>query len=242
MAVVVSIPTSIEHECRCGESILPYIIGKKTFYASFCPDCIEKNDALFEEEKQREKQAHLGYQKRYRNADFDNLHDPKPPEHIIEAVRLYALEMASEVESSGQGLYLWGPNGTGKTHLAVAITRTVKGSTFLNTLQLFDALKESYATKEPCKVFEQARWCKLLVLDDIGSERPSGWIQERLYALLNTRWDEMLPTVFTSNYSPKNLERHIDEDIPRSASRILANCISIEIDGPDHRRFACAQL
>ena len=236
----VMIPQSTEPiTCNCGTPILPYIIGDHTFYASSCVACLMKDSEAEEQRKQDEKLVSLGLQRRYRGSDFDNLHDPKPAEHIIEAIRMYALETAKEIEPSGRGLYLWGPAGTGKTHLAVAVARAFGNALFVNTLFLFDALKTSYNTQAPCEVFESARWAPLLILDDLGSERPTGWVQERLYALLNTRWDEMLPTVYTSNYAPMAIEGIIGT---RSASRVLGTCLTIEIDGPDHRRFSCAAV
>jgi DNA replication protein DnaC len=240
--LTVATPLALEaRTCTCGTPILPYVIDEAhTFWATKCEACIKQEDEDFAaEQKQAEKVVRLGYQARYADSDFDNLHDPKPAEYILEAVRMYATEISSETEPSGRGLYLWGPNGTGKTHLAVAVARTCKYAVFCNTLHLFDALKESYATGDPCHIFEAARWAKLLVLDDLGSERPTGWVQERLYALLNTRWDEMLPTVFTSNYAPRELEQIIGA---RSASRVLGTCLTIEINGPDHRRFTCAAV
>lgn len=233
-------PQTEERICVCGTPIRPYVIDEAhTFWASKCEACIRKEDEEIAAMKKAENVIPLGYQARYANSDFDNLQDPKPPEHVLEAVRFYAMEIASEVEPSGRGLYLWGPNGTGKTHLAVAVARTCKHAIFCNTLHLFDALKESYTTGESCRIFEASRWARLLILDDLGSERPTGWVQERLYALLNTRWDEMLPTVFTSNYSPRELENIIGT---RSASRVLGTCLTINIDGPDHRRITCAAV
>lgn len=225
--------------CSCGQLYQAYEIGGHQFWASACPACIAREDEAEKKEKAEGKLFHLGFQRRYAESDFDNLNDPKPSESVIEACRLYAEQIRSEEVPSGRGLYLWGPNGTGKTHLAVAITRHYGHSLFVNTLRLFDELKKSYAEKMPCDVFEAARHVRLLVLDDLGSERPSGWVQERFYALLSTRWDEMLSTVVTSNYSPKELADVIGS---RSASRVLGSCLTLHVDGPDHRMFTSAAI
>lgn len=225
--------------CECGNPIHPYNIGDLHYYATFCPDCVLTRDAEEAKEKLADNIVHLGFQRRYEGSDFDNLHDPKPSEGVIDACRVFAEELRSEEEPSGKGLYLWGPNGTGKTHLAVAITRHYGHSLFVNTLRLFDALKESYTTGVSCEVFESARRARLLVLDDLGSERPSDWVRERLYALLSTRWDEMLSTVVTSNLDPRILPETIGH---RSASRVLGSSLQLKVDGPDHRLFGTAAI
>jgi DNA replication protein DnaC len=225
--------------CSCGQPITPFMLGEHAYYGTLCSACERKRDLADQRQQEAEKVEDLGYQLRYQNATFDNLHEPRPEAHKIEAVRLYADELATAKERTGKGLYLWGPNGTGKTHLAVAASRAVPKSLFVNTLYLFDQLKESYSTGEPCRIFNYARRADFLVLDDLGSERPSGWVQERLYALVNTRWDEMLPTLVTSNHAPAKLEEVLGS---RTASRILGTCLTIFIDGPDHRRFACSSL
>lgn len=231
--------TEDERTCRCGNKITPYVIGEKQYWMAFCLDCIARMDAEDKAKDDGAKIIDLGLYRRYVDADFDTLHEPKPSQAILEAIKLYANDVASEATPSGRGLYLWGPNGTGKTHLAVAVARRAKEAFFVNSLHLIDELKLSFNTKAPCRVYEQSRHVRLLVLDDLGSERPTGWVQERLYALVNTRWDEMLPTMYTSNHSPQDLEEIVGT---RSASRILGTCLAIKIDGPDHRRFSCATL
>lgn len=228
------------HTCECGQQFGPYKLGDKDYWPRACPACIIKINEEERLEEETGKLLRLGFQRRYLDADFDNLHDPKPSEAVIEACRSYAETLRTQTEPDGRGIYLWGPNGTGKTHLAVAITRHAYGhSLFVNTVRLFDELKRSYTTDSVCEIFEAARGARLLILDDLGSERPSDWVQERLYALLSHRWDEMLSTVVTSNIRPQDLTKIVGA---RSASRVLGSSLQLPVDGPDHRLFGAVAI
>lgn len=225
--------------CACGNPIYPYVIGTHSYQASFCPTCIEQQEKDEAEAKKASNIVTLGLQRRFLESSFDNLHDPKPSEAALCACRNYAEEIAGQKQPSGKGLYLWGPNGTGKTHLSVAVARTTGHYLFVNTLLLIDALKRSFSTEEECEVYESARWAPLLVLDDLGKERHSEWTEERFFSLIASRWDEMLSTIVTSNYSPSELPKIVGA---ASASRILGSSLTVKIDGPDHRRFGMAAI
>lgn len=75
---------------------------------------------------------------------------------------------------------------------------------------------------------------ELLILDDLGSERPTEWTAERLYALVNRRWLEERPTIVTSNLASGELQQAVG---PRVYSRLVGNgSVGIGLSGPDRRR------
>ena len=103
-------------------------------------------------------------------------------------------------------LLLIGGNGCGKTHLAVAIARerlaADKAVLFLVVPDLLDHLRATYAPGSPVTYnafCQQVREAELLVLDDLGSEQSSPWATEKLFQLLNHRYNAELPTVITTN-------------------------------------------
>jgi DNA replication protein DnaC len=102
-------------------------------------------------------------------------------------------------------LYLAGPTGVGKTHLAAAIVSEsiAQGRDVLYRFvpDLLDDLRRSYGPaggKSFDHTFSQVRDVDVLVLDDLGAEASTVWAEEKLYQLIVHRHDSILPTVFTS--------------------------------------------
>jgi DNA replication protein DnaC len=80
---------------------------------------------------------------------------------------------------------------------------------------------------------EAVKTAELLVMDDLGSEKVTSWVQERLFVIVNHRYQEERPTIFTSNIAPKDLPTQLGE---RTASRIMSMCEWIALDGEDYRK------
>jgi DNA replication protein DnaC len=142
----------------------------------------------------------------------------------------------------GRGLYLCGGVGVGKTHLAVAvmselIRRRRVPSLFVTVPEFLDNLRGAY--NDPGRDLDEwmdaVKNADFLVLDDLGAEKPTEWVRERIFVLVNHRYREQLPTVFTSNTGPKDLADQLGE---RTASRIIAMCDWIALEGEDYRETA----
>lgn len=135
-------------------------------------------------------------------------------------------------------LILHGNYGVGKTHLAAAVAHECVSrneyTIFTTVPDLLDHLRSSYSSQSEVSYdqqFEQMRTAHVLVLDDLGSESSTQWAQEKLYQLIDYRYNNKLPTVITTNVSFSDLE-------PRIASRILDSNLSLilPINLPDYRR------
>jgi DNA replication protein DnaC len=139
-----------------------------------------------------------------------------------------------------QSLVLYGEAGRGKTSLAVAsmklrVERDQCDALFITTPKLLDRIRETYSGRSEdaeAEVLHLVETVGLLVLDDLGAERVTDWVREKLFTILNARHDALLPTIYTSNLGPEELAGHIGG---RTAERLKEDCAWVELVGPNLR-------
>ena len=137
------------------------------------------------------------------------------------------------VGDMSENVLLLGAVGTGKTHTACAMAKQAWDSglsvSFLPVVELLDQLRPDGVKDALSRVVK----VDVLVLDDLGGERPTEWTGERLYAVINRRWLEERPTIVTSNLSPDGLEKAVG---PRVWSRLYHGALRLTVGGEDRRR------
>ncbi|HLZ25154.1 MAG TPA: ATP-binding protein [Ktedonobacterales bacterium] len=130
-------------------------------------------------------------------------------------------------------LVLMGGTGVGKTHLAAAIAHErleARSSVFFAVVpDLLDHLRAAFAPSAEMpynEMFETVREVEMLILDDLGSENSTAWATEKLFQIINYRYNYRMPTVITTN---SRLFEHMDERIAsRLADTSLARTVVIE--------------
>jgi len=110
-------------------------------------------------------------------------------------------------------LLLSGASGCGKTHIAAAIVNALleggEPALFVVVPDLLDHLRSAYQPGAEIgydELFERVRSAPVLVLDDLGTHSPTAWAQEKLFQLINHRFNARLPTVVTTNLLPEQLD------------------------------------
>lgn len=223
--------TDVHYTCsRCSDT--GFIDGVKT--------CSCLKEALTTENIKSSGIGSLIEKQSFENFNLE-IYKNKPEIYELMARNLrLAKKYADELGKSGKNLLLTGNTGTGKTHISTAIAKVAitRGLYVLydstqNILDDFeqDRFKSGYGPYEPkaTKYLE----CDLLILDDLGTELTTPFALSCLYNLVNTRMNKGLPTVVSTNLSPKEISGRYEA---RICSRILgAGATVLQFGGDDYR-------
>lgn len=141
---------------------------------------------------------------------------------------------------AGRNLVLFGPIGVGKTRAALAASRVAHDRGLEVRYYLVAEALDMLRPGGPEDALEALSTCDRLILDDLGSERPTDWTAERLGILIDRRWREQRPLIVTTNLELRR-EDASNELLstlgPRSYSRVVGDgAVVIRLTGNDRRR------
>lgn len=146
-----------------------------------------------------------------------------------------------EMRQNGFGFYFWGNVGAGKTHTATALANELMEKQmvevlFLSMPETVSRVKKTFDS--PLKtidasLFDKMKEVELLVIDDLGVEKLSDWLESEMYQIVDYRWKNQKPMIITSNQSLDDLYKHYK---PQIASRIWSCCKAIKFADKDRRK------
>lgn len=219
--------------CQCAEAVKEREDKEREW---------QEDEARREEDRKREQakrllaESNLG--ERFASRVFSTFNVSAENKDAYEAAMMFVRKFSAE-ETKGRGLILKGPVGTGKTHLTAAIVNNLVKSgypcIFGNVTALLGRLRESYGGDGDNEGAIMQKYCNssLLVIDDLGKEKSSEWVQERLYAIINHRYEHYKKVIITTNDNFKTLEKNIGE---AAISRLIEICDGYEVGGKDYRK------
>ncbi len=192
----------------------------------------------------RTRLADANIPKRYQHCTLDNF---LAYNESLQRAVTQGRQLAEAFPRAGVGLFLEGQPGVGKTHIAVAVLKQIVEATgarglFYDTRELLRLIRSTYdpsiRTTE-IEVLRPVLSADLLVLDDLGAEKTSEWVDETMNLIVNTRYSERRLTLFTSNYpdipddtDPNALIFRIGA---RMRSRLHEMCEFVVLDAADYR-------
>ncbi len=207
----------------CGMILEPFwvepvcgLTGRWMPAPEICGSC----DQLAEETRQRrERRRELetlfrggGIPPKFRDCTFENFQ--------VNQSNAKAWEVSSrfKIDKNKNSLFLCGPCGIGKTHLAAAILNFWKekaNTLYVSCPNFLKSLRDNFTNPSHPNRLHMAQTIDLLVIDDLGAEKNSEWVRETLFILINHRYEHELATIFTTNASLGALE-------PKLGGRIIS--------------------
>ena len=150
------------------------------------------------------------------------------------------LDKFDEFYSDGQGILLYGAVGTGKSYYAACIVNRVIDNEYsahmTNFSRIINTMQNVYDGKQ--KYLDDFNSFKLLVLDDLGIERETSFMNEQVYNIIDNRYRSNLPMIITTNLAYSDIVNCEDIDKRRIYDRILEVCHPVEVKGESRRLIA----
>ncbi|MFT4034916.1 MAG: ATP-binding protein [Patulibacter sp.] len=175
---------------------------------------------------------------RYRGVDFRQPPVTDMPRSVVRVVERY-VEQLDQRLGEGRGLWFEGPHGTGKTTLAMLVSKKAlaagRSVAVYSVPRLLAELRNTFdddAELSATQLIDRLTAVELLHLDDLGAERTSAWVLEQLYSLINARYEAERAVLVTTNLDRDEL---IEQIGARSVSRLTEMCDVIPLHGDDHR-------
>jgi len=172
--------------------------------------------------------------------NIDTLTKREELEKPIQTVKKYSKNI-DKMLSEGTGLFMYGGVGSGKTLLFALLGKSLikkdKSVLFYDLTDLFTIIRQSFNKNSSVneeEILREIISANILILDDLGAEKPTDWVLDKLFYIINQRILARRPILITSNYKPEALLARLGKE-PRIISRLVGKSIIIDNKASDYR-------
>ncbi len=175
--------------------------------------------------------------KRYRDVAFDRPPVTEIDRQIVTATRRFAENIDKHLDA-GHGLWFMGPVGTGKTTLAMLVSKAAlkagRSVAIYSLPRLLNEIRDTHRfERSHLDLLDKLTAVDLLHIDDVGAERTTDWVLEELYSIVNARYEDQRSMVITTNILDR--EALCEQITERTVSRLTEMCDELPLIGHDHR-------
>ena len=182
--------------------------------------------------------------KRYREVSFDRPPVTDIDPMVVREVRRYVDAVDARLDE-GRGLWFMGDVGTGKTTLAMLVSKAAldagRSVAIYSLPRLLAEIRKTFdegSERSYLELLDRLAAVDLLHVDDLGAERTSEWVLEQLYSIVNARYEEQRAIVVTTNITDRDQLR--EQITSRTVSRLTEMCDELPLFGHDRREFSRA--
>jgi DNA replication protein DnaC len=191
-------------------------------------------------ERRRARSLSAVIPRKYRGASFDRPPVTDMPAPQVQLVKRFVRDLDANLDA-GRGLWFYGGVGTGKTTLAMLVSRAAldagRSVAIYSLPRLLAEIRATFETDAEGSYvgfLDRLTAVDLLHVDDVGAERTSDWVLEQLYSIVNARYEDERSVIITTNLERDELAEQIRE---RTVSRLEEMCTLVPLYGEDARRF-----
>lgn len=231
----------------------PKCDGTKQFTESIVPVLCECRQAEMEKRKKeadyREQMQEIDRMKqnsliesKFRNARLDVFRQTSENANLYKAAKRYVENFPKMLEEN-QGILFWGTVGTGKSFTAACIANellermtTVVMTSFVKILQDIHNLNN-----DETSYLDKLNQPKLLIIDDLGTERNTDYALEKVYNVIDSRYRARKPLILTTNLTLREMQQETDIRYKRIYDRIFEMCYPFQVTGKSWREYEAAR-